>query len=142
MGEDVHFDEPDGFDGVHVEMGGGIAFGGDETRGDFVQGLAREDQAAGMHFGIARETVEESRHLERSRVRLLVEGQIAAFERVDGNIGQLTRPGKMGKTLGKATDFEFRDAEDFGNFGKGAAGLERGKAPNHRGVGWAVLFEN
>ena len=80
LGEDVHFDETDGFDGVHVEVGGGITFGGGEARGEFVHGLMGKDQSAGVHFGIAREAIEEVSHLERGRVGFLVERQVTAFE--------------------------------------------------------------
>ena len=142
LGEDVHFDEADGFNRVHVEMGSGIAFGRNESGSDFVHGLAGENQAAGMHFGIAREAIEEMSHLQCRRVGLFGEGQIAAFEGAGDRFGELARAGKMGEALGEPADLEFGNAEDFGNFGKGAAGLEGGEPADHGGLFRAISFED
>src|SRR5206468_3347203 len=69
----------EGFDGVHVEVGGGVAFGGGEGGHELVDGLAGEDEAAGVHFGIAGEAVEEFGHLKGAAVGLFLEGEVAAF---------------------------------------------------------------
>ena len=88
------------------------------------------------------EAVEKLRHLERGGIRLLVERQIAAFQRAGDGLGQLARARKMRKPLGEAADLVFGDAQDFGHFGKSTAGLEGRKAADDRGTSRTVFFEN
>src|ERR1041384_8863656 len=95
-----------------------------------------------MHFGITRKAVEEARHLECGGVRFLVERQIAAFQRISSSFSQLARPGKMRQPFSEAADLVFGDTEDFGHFGKGAAGLKRGEPSDNGCVSGTVLFKN
>src|SRR5712691_3473737 len=60
-------------------MGRGAAFVRDEGRCQFVHGLARENEAAWVHFGIARHAVQKRRRFEGGFVWLLVEWQVAVF---------------------------------------------------------------
>ncbi len=142
LGENVHLDQAHGFDGVHIEMGRGIAFGRQETGSDLVHRLAREHQAARMHLGIARKTIQEVRHPKRRRVRLLVPGQVAAIQRAGHRLGQFAGLRKMGQPLGEPAHLVFRNPQHLGHLGKRAAGLKRGKAADHRGMGRTVLLKN
>lgn len=141
LGEDVDFDEADGFDGVHVKVGGGPAFGGHEGGGEGVDGVSGEDDAAGVHFGMAWEAVEEGGHGEGAAPGFFVEGEVTALwigaEGFDEVLG--TVPGEV---FGEATDLKFGHAEDFGDIGDGGSGLVGGEAADDSGVVGAVALED
>ena len=153
LGEDVHFDEADGFDGVHVEMGGGPAFVRDEGGGEFAHRLSGKDDAAGMHLGMTRETIEEGGGFDGGAERFFLERQVAAFgaglefldqfgtarsEMIHGDPTAAEAPGEM---FGEPADLEFGDAEDFGDVADGAAGLEGGEPADDGAMVGAVFIE-
>ena len=79
LGENIHFDQADFFGGIHFEVGGRIAFGAGESGGEGGDGIAGEDNAAGVHFGMAREAIEEGSHVESCLIRFF-------FPRISGEI--------------------------------------------------------
>ena len=123
-------------------MCGRITFGGGEAGDEFVHGLAREDEAAGVHLGIAREAVEKFGHMQGAAIRFFLEGQVAAFLGDGDGLRQFRNIRVMWEAFGNTAHLKFRNAKNFGHFGKGAAGLERGEAAHHRGVCGAIFFEN
>ncbi len=153
LGEDIHFNEADGFDRIHIKMGGGVAFMGNEGGGELEDGLAGEDDAAGMHFGVARQAIEELGHFEGGFVRFFLEGEVLVFgagleEREEAGaagrgsgIRHPTAAEAPGKMIGEFADIALGNAEDFGNFRKGAAGLEGGEATDDGAVSGTVFFE-
>ena len=79
LGEDVELDEADGFDGIHVEVGGGPAFAADEGGCEAANGIAGEHDAAGVHLGVAREVVEHAGHEQRGAQRLFLPGAVVTL---------------------------------------------------------------
>ena len=69
LGENIHFDQADFFGGIHFEVGGWVALGAGESGGEGGDWIPREDNSAGVHFGMAREAIEEGSHLESCLVR-------------------------------------------------------------------------
>ena len=65
LGQDIHLHQADGFNGIHIEVRRRVAFVRDEAGHQIVHRLARQHHAARMHLGVAREAVQELRHLER-----------------------------------------------------------------------------
>lgn len=153
LGKDIHFNEADGLDGIHIKMGGGVAFMGDKGGGELEDGLAGEDDAAGMHFGVAGQAIEELGHFEGGFVRFFLEGEVLVFgtgleEREEAGaagggsgIRHPTAAEAPGKVIGEFADIALRNAEDFGDFRKGAAGLEGGEAADDGAVSGAIFFE-
>ncbi len=70
--EHVNFNQTNDFNGVHVEMRGGITLVGNEGRRQFVHRLAGQHHAARVHFGITRKAVEKFSHVQRGLERFFV----------------------------------------------------------------------
>ena len=64
LGEDVHLHQADGLHGVHVEMGGGIAFVGEKDGGELLDWVSGKYEAAGMHLRVTRESFHELGQLD------------------------------------------------------------------------------
>jgi hypothetical protein len=79
LSQDVHFNEADLFDRIHVEMCCGVAFVRDEGWRQFVHRLPRENDSARVHFGITRHPIQKLGHFEGGFVRLVLEREVPIF---------------------------------------------------------------
>ncbi len=152
--QNVHLHQTDGFHGIHVKVRRGAAFVGDESGRQFMHGLAREHEAAGMHLGITRHAIEEFSHLQGGAERFFVQRQIAVFgtgpqhfnQAVAAAGGWFIRHPAAAETpremVGEFPHFPFRHTQHFGHFRKGAAGLEGRKASHRRAMFAAVFLED
>ncbi len=151
--QNVHFDQADFLDRIHVEMRRGIAFVCDESRRQLVHRLAREHEAARVHFGITRHAVQKLGHFERGFVRLIIEGQVpvfrtgfehfnqsraAAWRRFIRHPAAAETPREM---FGELPHLAFRHAQHFRHFRKGALGLERREPADHGAVVRGRIFQ-
>ena len=142
LGQDVDFHQANGFDGIHVEVRRRIALVRDEGGRQLAHRLARQHDAAGVHFGIARKAVKEPGHFERRAVRLFVERQVAIFgtgaQQLDQGsaaargrrIGHPAAAEAPREMLGEAADLMLGHPQHFRHVGDGAAGLIGAEAPD------------
>src|SRR5580658_2171371 len=103
---------------------------------------------------MARHTVEEFRHFQRRLVWLFVKRQVSIFgtgaEHFDQTsaaarcrfIGYPTTAKAPREMVREFPDLAFRDAKNFGDFGKRAPGLESRKAPDYGAVFTAIFLED
>ena len=140
LAEEVEFEEAEFFDVVHGVVGGHDAFGGFKQGHAVRDGVAADDEAAGVHGEVAGDAVEGAGQGEDGFVGLLFVGEVAAFgDFVDGDFGVASEPGEV---FGEAAGFAFGDAVDFGDIGDGGAALEGVDGADHGDVVAAVAVED
>src|SRR5580704_766937 len=103
---------------------------------------------------MARHTVEKFRHLQRRFVWLFVKGQVPIFGTGAEHFDQTSAAARCWfiryPTAAKApremvrefSDFAFRDAKNFGDFGKRAPGLESRKSAHDSAMFTAIFLED
>src|SRR5271155_2559352 len=103
---------------------------------------------------MARHTVEKFRHFQRRFVRFFVKRQVSIFgtgaEHFDQTraaawcrfIGYPTAAKAPREMVCEFSDFAFRDAKNFGDFGKRAPGLESRKAADYGAMVTAIFLED
>ncbi len=87
--QQVHLDQPQRFDGVHVVLGDDDALGGQLQRRQLGERRVRDHRAAGMDAQVARRLVQAQRHIEHRAVRLFLHRQPAAFGQRAQHLAQL-----------------------------------------------------
>src|SRR5579885_2471870 len=130
LAEEVHLDEAEGFDGVHVVLRDDDALGGAFERDKLRERARGDDRAARMNAEMARGVVEAQSDLENSFPGLVVDGQAAALREIADSLQNFAH-GAMRKAFGEAVHFAGRNAEDFGNFADGEASVHGDETSDH-----------
>ena len=141
LGQDIDLDQADDLHGIHVVVGGGISFAGNKGGRQLAHRLAGEHDAAGMHFGVTREAIEKLRHLQGRSIRVLVDGQVAAFLPLPDGLFDAASAG-VWKVFREPPDLVFGNPQHLGHVGDSAPGLVGGKTPDHRGMFRSVFLKD
>ena len=139
--KNVHFDQSDRFNCIHVQMRGWIALGTDECRCQRMDGITRDHHTTGMHFRIPWKPVQKRGHFQCRFIRLFLPRAVLALLALLHGVRQVLCAG-MRHILCEASYLVISHTQDLCNISHGRSATERVKPTHNRCMLMAVTPED